>query len=99
MHIYTDVCYQSTINYFIIIIDLEFQSQPEQELEKQLSELRRSKILDFSNNFINAYTVDLATEQKKSFAKSEEIETLRKLNKVLTSARENVNSPIQSVLG
>ena len=80
-----------------MFISLEIQSQRIQELEKQLSELRRSMNLDFSNNFINAYTVDLEAERKISFAKSQEIETLQ--NQILTFAKENLKPPIQSCLG
>ena len=79
------------IKYFI---SLEVQSR-EQELEKELSDLRTSMNLDFCNNFIKAYTVDLEAERKKSFVKSQEIENLR--NK--TSAKENLKPPIQSYLG
>ena len=51
-----------------MVISLEIQSQREQELEKQLSDLRRSNNLDFSNYFINAYMIDFEAKCKKSFA-------------------------------
>ena len=43
--------------------------------------------------------IEINVERKKLSVQTQEIETLRKENKVLTSARETVKSPILSDLG
>ena len=43
--------------------------------------------------------IELNEEREKSSVLTQEIETLQKENKVLTSAKETVKSPIQSGLG